>query len=236
MGFKTNFYGLKGYLELAKNKKEAAEKDLSKAYEMGVEKPAYLVAYGTLLMQKGEYAKCKEVYEKAMESLGVNVMYYTAIKCSLITCDYKLGNAEKALNDAQEVFNEFKNSTTYVTYGYLLMAQEMTEKALEINKEAFEYDPDDVAICDNLGQTYYKLKDMQNAEIYFQKALEIKRGMIDSCYFLAQIRLEQGKTKEAFELLDDAIDSGFSALTTVTKEELTQKYDEVKKLLEKDND
>lgn len=236
MGFKANFYGLKGYLEMAKNKKEAAERDLSKAYEMGMEKPAYLVAYGSLLMQQGDYIKCKEVYEKAENILGVDVMYYTAIKCSLATCDYKLGNVEKALDEALTVFNEYKNSTTYVIYGYLLMSQGMLERALEVNKEAFEYDPDDVAICDNLGQTYYKLNDMQNAEMYFQKALEIKRGMIDSCYYLALIRLEQGRTDEAFELLDDAMDSGFSALTTVTKDELTQKFNEVKGLVEKDND
>lgn len=232
MSLKTNFYGFKGYIELAKDKYDAAERDLTKAYKLGLEKPAYLIAYGTLLMQKGDYALCKEVYEKAYEGLGVNVMYYNAIKSSIITCDYKLGNIEQSLKDAEEMFNEMKNGTTYVIYGYILMMQGMLEKALEINREAFDYDPDDVAICDNLAQTYYRLGDIENAKIYFQKALEIKRNMIDSCYYLALIYIDEGKIDEAFELLDDAHDSKFSALTTVTPEELNKKYEELKNLTE----
>lgn len=235
MSFKTNFYGMKGYLEFAKNKTDAAERDLEKAYKLGLDKPSYLTAYGSLLMQKGDYVKCKEVYEKAYDGLGVNVMYYTAIKCSIITCDYKLGDVEKAFEDAREIFNEIKNGTTYVIYGYMLMARGMLDQALEINREAFEYDSDDVAICDNLAQTYYKMGDTENAEIYFKKALEIKRDMIDSCYHLALIYIAKGKIDEAYELLDDAHDGKFSALTTVTPEELNKKYEELKMLTEKEN-
>ena len=104
MGFLTNFYGFRGYLALARQKRDDAEKYLSKAWDQGLEKTSYLTAYGSLLMQKGEYAKCKEVYEKAFEGLGVNVAYYTAIRCSIITCKYKLGEVEEALVEAKEMY------------------------------------------------------------------------------------------------------------------------------------
>ena len=233
MGFLTNFYGFKGYLALARQKKDDAEKYLSKAWDQGLEKTSYLTAYGSLLMQKGEYAKCKEVYEKAFEGLGVNVAYYTAIRCSIITCKYKLGDVEEALVEAKEMYEEMKSGTSFVLYGYLLMDQNRIDEALTVNLEGYEYDPMDVAICDNLGQTYYRMGDMENAKKYFEEAIDIKRDMIDSCYFLALIVLGEGDIKRAYYLLDDAMDSTFSALTTVTRDELEKKYKEVEALYEK---
>ncbi len=233
MGLLTNFYGFKGYMQFARNNKAAAKVTLEKAYDKGLAKPSYLTAYGALLMQDGEFQKCKEVYERAMDGLGVNVMYYTAIKSSIVTCDYKLGNVEQATRDAEELYNDMKSTTACVLYGYILLDQGDLEKALQVNLASYEYDEDDVAICDNLGQTYYRLGDYENAEKYFREAIAIKRGMIDSCYFLSLMLLERGgDLNEIYELLDDAMDSNFSALTTVTKDELKAKYEEVKRLIE----
>lgn len=236
MGFLTNFYGFKGYLALAKKNRVEAEKNLEKAYDMGLEKPSYLMAYGSLLMQKGDFAKCKEVYQKAYDGLGVNVALYTAIRCSIITCKYKLGEIEEALVEAKEMYGEMKCGTTFMLYGYLLMDQNKIEEALAVNLEGYEYDSMDVAVCDNLGQTYYRMGDMENAKKYFEEAIEIKRDMPDSCYFLALLALEEGDVKRAYYLLDDARDATLSALTTVTKEEIEKKYKEVEEIYENSKD
>ncbi len=230
MGLMTSIYSSLGYVKLVRGDRQGAEKYLERAFELGMRKPAYLTAYGSMLMQKGEYERCKEVYNRALDNLGVNTMYYAAIVGSIITCDYKLGDKEKALAAAKDLYETVKNGTTYVIYGYLLMAEGRLDEALVINREGFEYDENDVAICDNLGQNYYFLEDRENAKIYFEKALDIKREMPDSCYFLAQIYLDEGNIERAYYLLDDAMDSAISALTTVTRRQIEERFQSVENI------
>lgn len=232
MGIKANINAFKGYYNMIKGNRTDAYKYLSEAYKGGVTKPAYLTAYGALLMQEGDFAKCREVFEKALENSYNKPGFIPAITCSIITCRYKMGEKEEALKEAEDFWNDVKNSTTYVLYGYLLMAMGRIEEALKINTEAFEYDDEDVAICDNLGQTYYCLGDKENAKKYFERAVSIKYNMVDSCYFLSQIYIEEGELKKAYNLLEDAKDAPFNALTTVTREELLNAFNEAEKLIE----
>ena len=231
MGFKVNYKGLRGYCEMAKGNKTAAEKDLSWAYENGLEKPAYLTAYGALLMQKRDYEKCLEVYLRALKNTPESSGFMPAIKASIITCRYKLGQSENALEEAENLYNAYKSSTIYMLYGYLLMKAGRLEDALRVNLEGYEYDEEDAAICDNLGQTYYLMGDNENAKKYFEKAVKIKYNLPDSCYYLAEIYIAEDNLKRAYDLLDDAKDAPFSALTTVTREQITEKYEYVEKML-----
>ena len=146
MGFKVNYKGLRGYCEMAKGNKTAAEKDLSWAYENGLEKTAYLTAYGALLMQKRDYEKCLEVYLRALKNTPESSGFMPAIKASIITCRYKLGQSENALEEAENLYNAYKSSTIYMLYGYLLMKAGRLEDALKVNLEGYEYDEEDAAI------------------------------------------------------------------------------------------
>ncbi len=235
MGIKASINGFKGYYYMIKGNRENAEKYLSSAYELGSEKPAYLVAYGALLMQNGEYEKCMGVFDKALENSYNKPGFIPSIQSSIITCKYKLGNIEDALKDAEELWGDVKNGITYVLYGYLLMKSGRIDEALKINLEAFEYDEDDVAICDNLAQTYYNLNDKENAKKYFEKAVSIKYNMVDSCYFLAEIMTEEGNFQRAYELLDDIKDMPLNALSSVTKEDIMDAYEKAERYI-KDNE
>ncbi len=231
MGLKVKFRAMKGYLKMAKGKWSEAEPHLAFAYENGTKKPAYLTAYGALLMQKRDYTKCLEVYERAIKHTPEKSGYLPAIKCSIITCKYKLGEIDNAIEQVKELYDEYRSSTVYMLYGYLLMKSGNLEKALEINLEGYDYDQQDAAICDNLGQNYYLMEDYETAKKYFDKALRIKYNMVDSCYFLADIFLMEEHYQKAFDLLEEAMEAPFSALTTVTKEQIKEKFDFCEKKL-----
>ncbi len=231
MSFKVNYKGLRGYVEMTQGKKDEAEKDLSWAFEHGLTKPAYLTAYGALLMQRRKYEKCLEVYLRALENTPEDSGFMPAIKASIITCRAKLGQNENALEEAKKLYDEYKSSTIYMLYGYLLMQAGQLDEALKVNLEGYEYDEKDASICDNLGQTYYLMGDTENAKKYFTQAIDIKYNMVDSCYFLAEIYLAEDNLKKAYDLLDDAKDAPFSALTTVTREQINEKYELVEKML-----
>ena len=93
----------------------------------------------------------------------------------------------------------------------------MTEKALEFNLNALEYDDEDSVILDNLGQIYYRLlDDKEKALEYFEKAHELKPGQIDTLWFLSRYDLEKGDTEEAIEKLEKTLEGRFSPLNFVT--------------------
>ena len=109
----------------------------------------------------------------------------------------------------------------YETLGYLYVEAGETEKALEYNTKAYEYDDEDAITLDNLGQTYYRLVgDKKTAKEYFEKALAVRPGQIDTLYFLAQYDLEAGDKQSAREKLEKALEGRFSPLNYATKEKI----------------
>ncbi len=92
------------------------------------------------------------------------------------------------------------------------------EKTLEFNQGALEYDDEDAIFLDNLGQTYYRvLGDKEKAKEYFDKAIAIRPGQIDTLWFLSRYALEAGNTAAAVEYLERAQEGRFSPLNYCTK-------------------
>ncbi len=236
MGIMTNIKGFLGYMNLGKNKKEKAEKYFSEAYESGMTKDIYLLSYGALLMQKHDYVKCKEVYQRALSLDTEKANVKRAIVCSIAVCDYKLGNKEEAIEKVKALYDEDnKSSTVYTIYGYFLMREGQLDEALKVNLEGYSYDEDDVSVLDNLGQTYLAMGDKENAKKFFELAVEEKNTMPDSCYYLAEMYMEDGDLRKAKKLLMNLEDVNFSALTTVTREEVDALLEKVVALASEEN-
>ena len=230
MGLMVNYKGFMGYYKLAKHDTVAAKRYFEEAYAKGLSKSSYLTAYATLLLQEKNYEKALEVFRKAYHAADATSQIKWSIKANLATCYFKLDEKDQALEIAEELYENQKNGTAYVLYGYFLLNAGKTEEALAVNLKGYEYDDEDAPICDNLGQTYYAMGDFENAEKYFTKALDIKDDMIDSLYFMAEIFCKKEKYNRAYELLEEALDAPVPALATVTKEKIQQKMQEIKSL------
>jgi len=105
------------------------------------------------------------------------------------------------------------------------------EKALAFNKEAADYDDEDAVCLDNLGQTYYRvLGDKQAAREWFDKALAVKPGQIDTLWFLSRYDVEAGDTAAAIAKLETALEGRFSPLNKVTKADVEAEIARLKAL------
>lgn len=82
-----------------------------------------------------------------------------------------------------------------------------------------DYDDEDAVCLDNLAQTYYRvLGDKAAAKEWFDKAIKVKPGQIDTLWFLSRYDLEKGDTAAAIEKLEDALDGRFSPLNYAGKD------------------
>ena len=74
------------------------------------------------------------------------------------------------------------------------------EKARAFCMEAVEYDYEDAVCLDNLGQFFYRVcGDPAAAKEWFDKAIAVKPGQIDTLWFLSRYDLEAGNKEAAFE-------------------------------------
>ena len=62
----------------------------------------------------------------------------------------------------------------------------------------------------------------EKAREYFEKALEVKPGQIDTLYFLAQYDIEAGDKEAAKAKLEKAMEGRFSPLNYATREKVQE--------------
>ena len=106
---------------------------------------------------------------------------------------------------------------------------ERLEKASVFLEEAVEYDDEDPIVLDNLAQYYYRcLGDKQTAKTWFEKAIAIKEGQIDTLWFLSRYDLEAGNKDAALEKLTLASEGRFSPLNFKTKDEVLAEIERLK--------
>lgn len=203
---------------------EEAEKVYAEMYAKGIIQCSYLLPWSILLLREGgeeNYKKVKEILAKAQKAGDVTPDRRTDLLMNFAVADYKLGAVDKAIELLERTHQKSPSGNTYGALGYLYVASGNTEKALEFNQQALEYDDEDPVALDNMGQTYYRLlNDKEKALEYFTKAHEIKESQIDTLWFLSRYDLENGNTEAALEKLETAAEGRFSPLNYVTRADI----------------
>jgi len=94
------------------------------------------------------------------------------------------------------------------------------EKAEAFIRESVDYDDEDSVCLDNLGQWLYRVRDDKaGAKEWFEKALNIKPGQIDTLWFLSRYDLDNGDNQAALKKIEAILDNGrFSPLNYVNRE------------------
>jgi len=198
---------------------EEARKLFEEAIAMGLNDPRMIISYSILLLRAGDFQKARELLVAHQKNPQMNAETKRQLHINYSVCVYKMGEIDKALRILEAQHAKEPTGLIYQTLGYLYVEAGDQEKALAYNTEALEYDDEDPITLDNLGQTYYRLmKDKTKAKEYFNKALELKPGQIDTLYFLAQMDLEEGKPDAAREKLQKALEGRFSPLNYANKD------------------
>jgi len=207
--------------KLAKGDAAAAKQLYEEAIAGGLSDPRYLLSYSVLLNRDGEYQKAREFLVKLQSNPALSGESKKQLFVNYAACVYKLGDLPKAIAVLEGQHAKDPSGMIYETLGYLYVEAGETEKALQFNQAALEYDDEDPITLDNLGQTYYRMVgDKAKALEYFQKAHQLKPGQIDTLYFLAQYDIENGDRAAAKEKLESALEGRFSPLNFATKDKV----------------
>jgi len=222
MGMFSIFKARNAGVKYAKGDVEGALQLYKEAMADGLTDMRYILSYSATLIREGHYAEARELLVKVQKYLMTDDQ-----RCQLFvnyaSCVYKMGEVHKGIELLERQHEKQPSGIVYETLGYLYVEAGETEKAIAFNTEAYEYDDEDSITLDNLGQAYYRLAgDKEKAKEYFEKAIAIKPGQIDTLYFLAQYDLEEGNKEAAKIKLEKALEGRFSPLNYVTREQIQE--------------
>ena len=205
---------------VSKGNTEEAMKLYQEALDEGCQDAKALLTYSVLLFRAERFQEARELLVK-IQKYPMADDTRRQLFVNYASTVFKLGDTQKAIDVLERQHEKQESGLIYETLGYLYVEAGETEKALEYNTKAYEYDDEDAITLDNLGQTYYRLVgDKKTAKEYFEKALAVRPGQIDTLYFLAQYDLEAGDKQAAREKLEKALEGRFSPLNYATKESI----------------
>jgi len=200
--------------------------DLALAYGNEDQFHRYYKLPGQTFTQAG-YPEMQEKYEKAVEYLELLEKRFPEYKAI----------AEQALGDVNFLYYcGYTNREKYVLPHYLYALNHTDEVEKLLGKEGVS------ALYTNLARTYLAMAEVEEAEKYYEKAIEIYPDPgIDSAYeHLAWVELELGKIDEAYRVAKEFIehakkygwDSDLGLAPAMISSYLLGKYGEAKSYAE----
>jgi len=148
-----------------------------------------LVQVGIKYHDKGEYAKAIQVYNEALKIDPKS----TLVNYELSMTYMYSGDNEKAIKHSDVVIKQKKDLLlpAYITKGSALSNSGKIKQAIKLYEEAIKKFGDNYLLYFNLGISYSKIPDNDNAERSFIKAIMDKPSHTSSHYGLAIIKYQK---------------------------------------------
>ncbi len=216
------FIAIKGNKEINNKNLEDGYKYYKKAYKTNRASADICLTYGMLALRCGKLDEAVAVFNELILNFRTKPNIKNQAKQYRALAYYKLGQVEDALEEAEEIFDKYKNTTSYSLLCYLKLAtNQPIEDVLNLCEEAYEYNNDDRDIVDNLAFAYIKNNEYEKAKELIDKMLEDYPTFTEAYYHGAIAYSKLGDAKKAKELLD-LIDINCTStyLTTVSREDI----------------
>ncbi len=204
---KTEILLLLGDIYLKKNDINEAANNYKKALEYSPTPDEAKIAYmnlGNLYFKLDNFTEAIEFYNKALEIDKTDINIYYNISLVYMEND----DFENGLKNIDKGIKLNPNSMNlYLIKSKLLYSAGKTDRAIINFKKMIDTFPDEIVPYFELGSLYYKIKDLKNAEKYFNRALGLKA---DNNYQykifanLSAIYYEKKEYKKALEYINKA--------------------------------
>ncbi|MCX7714428.1 MAG: tetratricopeptide repeat protein [Clostridia bacterium] len=227
--FIPHIYAFKASTALSKGSEEDALKLYEKAYRTGRANLLIKVSYSYILIKTGNPEKAEAILNEILQNKRLPEAKRNLAKQNRCMAIYSQGRLEEAMEEAETLFENYKNTVMYAMLGYFkLLANQDLDEILKFCLEAYEFNSDDRDILDNLSIAYYKKGEYEKAREISDKLLKMAPRFIEAYYHGAQIAEKCGETEYALELLEKIKDCNRSYLTTVSEEEILKYTEKLK--------
>ncbi len=188
--------------------------------------------YVVLLMREGRFEDAREQMLRMSKRPGMSEADWFSLRVQFSLYQWKTGQLDKAIETIRRAASFQMNGLVYSTLGmYLVDKARQTgdfAEALDFNEKALEYDDEDGAVLDNMGQLYEAMAAAAEGEKaaeyrsmaveYYEKAHASRPRQITTLYYLARICHQDGNDDRARKLLSARDELYISAMCPVTRD------------------
>lgn len=215
------WYAQKGNIAYMRGDQKRALALLEKAYRTKHVQPQHVIGYAFVLMKEGQPAKAEEILQELLSS-AKDGQIRLQIKMNLATAHWLQGRQDEAIAVLEELHAQYKNTMIYGNLGYFKLLRGQLEDALDLNKEAYEYNANDVTIIDNLAQTYLFLGRLGEAEELYIKLMAKSPKYAESYYYYALTLQKLDKLDAARKQITIAQEKPAALVTVLTKPQIDE--------------
>ncbi len=193
--------------------------------KLGIENLRY---YGYILLRDGQPNLARTILTHAsLEAKKPQAK--KRVKAMLALCEWKCGNLDIAIEMTEEAMIDFKNTNLYQNLGLFYVLSGDGQRALEFNKQAFEYNSDDLIIMDNLAESYALCGDTAKAQELYENLLEKEPHFPEPYYAYGQMLCSLGEKDRGIELIEKSLEKRFTFLSVMQKEDVEKILEDAKK-------
>lgn len=214
------------FLHGIRNDPEKALKFYDFGYSGGGRAAAPMIAYAMLLMERCLYEEALTVLQETQDRTDMNHTMRLVSRQDLAIALEKTGDISSAILEMEKIRQEYEclGSNFYSTMAYFYIQAGEYEKAAEANAQCGTEEKSG-AYYDNLALIAYRQGEFAQAKVLFEKALTVDDSMVSPKYHLGILAEARGETDAAGDYFREAYESGVTGLSTISREEVQEKYD-----------
>lgn len=225
----ASIFAFLGTQTYSKGNFEEGLKWFQRSYATGKANPQAITSYAYLLLKNGNIAESEEILTKLVKShLDKDSEMYAKSNLALVL--WKKGEIDNAIEMLETIMQDYKTTSIYGSLGYLLIEKGDMEKALQFNLEAYEYNNSNTIIQDNLGQVYHLTNQYDKSLEIYEKCMEKNPTFPSAYYNYGSLLMDMGQLEKAKEMLEKALTYKLTYLSTISREEIEGKLEEITKL------
>ncbi|MBR1820033.1 MAG: hypothetical protein IJ769_00265 [Clostridia bacterium] len=209
---------------------------------LGNAAPNIMQGYALLLLREGQFDKAKALLERMARNKALSKDDWFQLRLQYSVCLWCVGELDKAIETIGRAAEYKMNGSIYSTLGmYWVDKAKQTgdfQAALDFNNQALEYDDEDAATLDSLGQLYEAMAEAEGdgegaaayraqALDFYQRAHKARPRQITTLYYLARMYHRDGDDARARKLLSVKDSLYYTAICPVTKDMMDELAREV---------
>ncbi|MBR5613823.1 MAG: tetratricopeptide repeat protein [Clostridia bacterium] len=216
---RAEFFALYARLQFQKGNTDKAVRWFAVANRLGPLKAESMMYYGYILLRTGNIRLAEEVLTRASLKAKKPAVK-KRIKSLLSLVVWKNGDIDSAIEMMEDAISDFKVTSFYQNLGLLYNLKGDNKKALDFNLEAYDYNPDDLIISDNLAEAYVLCGETDKAMKQYETLLEKEPHFPEPYYNFGLLLIENGEKEKGIDYIKQSLDKRFTFLSVKTKEEV----------------
>lgn len=207
---------------------------MKKAYQTGKLNPSAQLMYAYIVLRSGDLDSAEAMINK-ITYLGKNILSKAELKKAdfnrALIC-WKRGNLSEAIMMLEQLYSDgYLTSDMYNTLGYFYIANNETDKAIELTKEGIDFAPDNLVTADNLGQAYIMAGMLDEAQKLYETLIPKNPEFIEAYFNYATLLERRGMLSEARDNYEKALEYEEKFFSTVSREQVAAALTHVEELL-----